>query len=159
MWDLVRMLKLWMLLRGNSESFLMKQKQNSVTECISGSATSAQHAAVNNLVRSILGLRAVEEKLKAWSWTRWAGMALEIWQYHPQWQQQMVSRVSRPQALHSGAGRQNSDGLNTRPLIGLCLLRCHGLIRCWEEQHLHAWEDVQLCQRGSFSGLSTCSSW
>lgn len=41
-----------------------------------------------------------------------------------------------------GQGHRTAKNRKTEWLVRQRLLRCHRLVRCWEEQRLHAWEDV-----------------
>lgn len=106
-------------------------------------------------VRMTEGLRALGERVRAWSWAHWAGTALRTWWCHPgRW-------CGGPWLCPQGswAGSQGSHPQSTRPTIGPCLLWRRGPIRRWEEQRLHAWKDVELCQPGGFSGPCARASW
>ncbi len=121
MWDLLWMLELWKLLR-NSKTWEKKNLRRSKVvhqvkantlmhvnafKTFCWSATGVRHAAVSNQVRMTVGLKAVEERVKAWSWAHWAGMAQWTRWCHPQWQQQMVSG---PLALPTGLlGRETEQ--------------------------------------------------
>lgn len=98
--------------------------------------TSAHKATATTCTRRTTYLRAAEEKgLNKLAWHCERDGATPV----------TAPDGERGHGLHlkgPWVGAQSSHAENARPLIGLCLPRCPRLIRCWEEQHLHAWEEV-----------------